>query len=168
MAKHHPRAADEADGFAGGRESLVALATRIVGNRAIAEELTQEGWLRWAVREYPDSVASRILSRIVKILALDWLRRRRVEIDIHERVFEVSALRVDGIDAERITISRQESKRVLRALEHLPNRTREAFLLSRVQGLTNREIGDRLGVSAPRASQLVKRAMAHLAAQTDP
>ncbi len=49
-----------------------------------------------------------------------------------------------------------------RALGELPEKTREVFLLHRVDELTYKEIGERLGISIPTVQYHVARALAHL------
>ena len=63
------------------REKLIAKACRIVESRAIAEEFVQDSWLRWHERQYPPQKSQQILRRIVRNLALDWLRRDKEVID---------------------------------------------------------------------------------------
>lgn len=140
------------------------MAQSLVGDRAIAEELVQESWLRWQDQDYPGSAASSIFRRIVRNLAMDWLRHRQVEtrwISRHER--QPSAAPA----AERLAIVRQDVEIAASALAELPERTRAAFRLSRIDGLTYAEIGERLGVSAPRAHQMIRRALMHIALRLD-
>src|SRR3546814_10902814 len=49
-----------------------------------------------------------------------------------------------------------------RALAELPDRTREVFLLHRVDELAYREIGEKLGISIPTVQYHVARALAHI------
>ena len=49
-----------------------------------------------------------------------------------------------------------------RALAELPARTREVFLLHRVDELAYREIGEKLGISIPTVQYHVARALAHI------
>ncbi|MDE1917859.1 MAG: RNA polymerase sigma factor [Sphingomonadales bacterium] len=49
-----------------------------------------------------------------------------------------------------------------RALDDLPARTREVFVLHRVDDLTYREIGEQLGITIPTVQYHVARALAHL------
>ncbi|MEM9127711.1 MAG: RNA polymerase sigma factor [Pseudomonadota bacterium] len=150
--------------FVDEREKLIATAVRIVNDRAIAEDLVQESWLRWASKNYQASQARLILLRIVKNLAIDWRRRRRVEFEALEthRLFQDSPY-----DAERIVGARQLLERVVQVIETLPPRTRLAFRYSRVEGLTLKETGRRLGVSESRASQLVSDAIIRIVAVLD-
>ncbi|MEM6906198.1 MAG: sigma-70 family RNA polymerase sigma factor, partial [Pseudomonadota bacterium] len=64
---------------------------------------------------------------------------------------------------ERVVIARDDLARVVAALETLPPRTRAAFRMSWHDGIPLAEIGRRLGVSKPRAHQLVHRALVALA-----
>jgi RNA polymerase sigma factor (sigma-70 family) len=49
-----------------------------------------------------------------------------------------------------------------RAVGEMPDKTRDAFLLHRVDGLGYREIGERLGISVPTVQYHVARALMHL------
>jgi RNA polymerase sigma-70 factor (ECF subfamily) len=48
------------------------------------------------------------------------------------------------------------------AVQRLPDRTREAFLLHRLDELTYREIAERLGISIPTVQYHVGRALAQI------
>ena len=145
--------------FVEGRGELIALSERIVGSHAVAEEVVQESWLRWNGQNYPADSARSVVISIVRNLAYDWLRRRR-----RERVaLGVTAAQSEVPDTERIAIDREDVARVAEALAELPERSRQAFFLSRIEGLSHAEIGRRLGISKPRAHQLVHRALLHIA-----
>lgn len=115
------------------RDRLIAIATRIVDSRAVAEELVQESWLRWDGRAYPHEKAKPIFRSIVTNLARDWRRRSRLEASILDEAFPTSE---DPRDAERIIIARQEIKKLVRALQELNPRVVKAFRLHRVEGKT--------------------------------
>ncbi|MEM9045488.1 MAG: sigma-70 family RNA polymerase sigma factor [Pseudomonadota bacterium] len=143
------------------RGSLIALAYSVAGNSHVAEDLVQDCWLRWSQRDYPEDKAGPILARILKNLAIDWRRRRTLEFEVLEaqRVFQDHSP-----DVERAVIARERLTRVVKALQELPPRTLLAFRCSRVECLTLKETGRRLGVSESRASQLVADAIVHIAA----
>lgn len=146
------------------REDLLAVARAAVGNVHVAEELVQDCWIRWTRRSYPAVDARPVLMRIVKNLAIDWHRRRRVEFAALE---EQRLLQELQPDSERIIIARDRLHRVIKALENLPPRTLLAFRYCRVDCLTMKETGMRLGVSESRVSQMVSDAVVHIALALD-
>lgn len=147
------------------RERLIALACSIVRDQAIAEELVQESWLRWAGRKYSVSGAKPVFRRIVMNLAKDWYRRSKTELDV------MSAQRLlanPTIDSERIVFARLEIISVARALAALPERTRAAFRMHRIEGLGYAEIGRKLGISPSTAFAHVETALVELVLATGP
>src|SRR3546814_10832670 len=54
-----------------------------------------------------------------------------------------------------------------RALGELPERTRDVFLLHRVDELSYREIGEKLGIAIPTVQYHVARALAHIDARSE-
>lgn len=150
--------------FVDERDRLIAAAYRIVDNRAVAEELVQESWLRWHGKTYPPDHALSLLLRIVRNLSIDWHRKRRVEFEAIETQV---LLQESPLDAERIVEARQQLERVIRVIDLLPPKSRLAFRHARIDGLTLNETGQRLGVSQSRASQLVSDAIVRIVEALD-
>lgn len=61
--------------------------------------------------------------------------------------FEMDTFVQDQPDPEDIAIARDELAKLYRAVADLPPRMRQVFVLRRVQGLSQREVAARLGVS---------------------
>jgi RNA polymerase sigma-70 factor (ECF subfamily) len=74
---------------------------------------------------------------------------RREHVVPIEAVADVDALGVamDSPGPDRTVIARDELRRLQSALDRLPDRCREAVILSRIEGLTGREIAERMGVT---------------------
>jgi RNA polymerase sigma-70 factor (ECF subfamily) len=133
-----------------------ALARRIVGNDAVAEELVQEAFLRvWlnAPRWRPDAAFRTWLYRIVINLCLNERRRP-----------STSPLGIAGDppdptpppDAELAI--RERDKVVADAIAALPARQRAAIVLTYHQGLSNAEAADALDTSVSGLETLLVRA----------
>jgi RNA polymerase sigma-70 factor (ECF subfamily) len=167
------------------RAALIDYATPLVGDKARAEDVVQDAYIRFtatageaAGREKASGEraggeaadgGTRIahpvayLYRIVRNLAFDWNRRRVTE----GAVADPAALdRVPAATAspEREALYRDELRVVAQALAELPERTRVAFEMHRLGGKTLREIATRLNISVGLAHQLVRDAMTHCAA----
>lgn len=161
-----------ADLYVAHRARLVRYASRIVGSRSVAEDVVQEAYLRFTVQAggaEADPVLEpvRYLYRIVRNLALDWLRRPR-----HPLASEIGDDLLTGVAAasptpEADTMWRQEVELMEQALASLPERTRMAFEMHRLGGYTLQAVADRLGISVTRAHQLVTDAMTRCAARLD-
>ncbi|MEM7215052.1 MAG: sigma-70 family RNA polymerase sigma factor [Pseudomonadota bacterium] len=147
------------ENFIDDRERLIAIALRIVGSHAVAEELVQESWLRWNGRGYAADKATPIFRKIVKNLALDWRRRSNTETEIIGSIMDVFD---DYRDAERIVIARDEIKRIVKALEELEPRVATAFRLNRIDGLSLTEIAKRMETVPSRIHAYVVKALSHV------
>jgi len=150
------------------RGSLVNYADGILRDRAGAEDVVQEAWVRLRAVRDADKIESPVsyLYRIVRNLALDGASRRSAEA---ARVVEPAPdqLLCEAPDAERVLYYRDELRVMVEALTELPERTRVAFRMYRLEGCTLQTIADRLGVSVVRAHQLVKEAILHAARRLD-
>lgn len=141
------------------RERLIMLACRVVESRAVAEEIVQEGWLRWQSRGYSAPDARPLFRRIVSNLARDWRRRQRFEsiaLDQH------ALHRIHAFDTERLVSAQQHVALVAEAMATMPPRMVQALWLHRMDGRTYAKIGSELGVAPSTAHKLVEDALVRL------
>ncbi|MFD1703327.1 RNA polymerase sigma factor [Methylopila henanensis] len=102
------------------------------------------------------------LATVARNLALDAARRERIA-PFASIPPEALALAADPEPSpERRLDDRQRLALAMAALDELPERTRRAFELNRMQGLSLAEVGRELGLSTSRAGALVKEAYARL------
>ena len=69
----------------------------------------------------------------------------------------------DAPGADRSVIARDELRKLAAALDRLPPRCREAVLLRRIEGLSRREIAERMGVSENTIADHIRNGMNALA-----
>lgn len=150
------------------RAALVDYASAMTRNRAEAEDVVQDAYLRFVpVSSGPRSELGHPLGylyRIVRNLAMDWGRRHRHEATQDE---PLATLASPLADPERQTAGRVELRKVAQALEELSPQTRTAFVLHRLDGCTLQQVASQLGVSVPTAHRLVRDALMRLAAGLD-
>ncbi|WP_421997923.1 sigma-70 family RNA polymerase sigma factor [Reyranella sp.] len=143
------------------RGALVNYANGIVGDRAQAEDVVQEAYIRFAAADAaPIAHPASYLYRIVRNVALDWVRRPSTE-PLSALPHRAEEMPHDAPTAERVVLYRDELRVLSEALAELPERTRRAFTLYRLEGQTLQQVADRLGISVVRAHQLVKEALLH-------
>lgn len=153
--------------FVAHRGSLVNYANGILRDRAGAEDVVQEAWLRFSAASDGDKVVNPVgyLYRIVRNLALDGASRRSVEA---RRATEAGDLLPSEVpSAEQILYFRDELRVLADALAELPERTQAVFRMYRLEGRTLQVIADHFGISVVRTHQLVKEALMHAAARLE-
>ena len=150
--------------------NLRALAYRMLGSRAEAEDIVQEAWLRWAdVDESTIQNVGAYLSRLVTNLCLDKLgsaaakRERYVGVWLPEPVLNEDAGWTPGPEVQA-EFAQDVSVAFMLALERLSPLERAAFLLHDVFDLDFDEIGRRLERSPAACRQLASRARQHVKA----
>lgn len=118
-------------------------------------DLRQEVYVRVleaARKEIPERARQFVFSTARNLL-IDRVRREQV-VPI-EAVSDLDALTVamDAPGPERAAASRDELRHLLAAVDHLPPRCREIFMLGKVEGLGGREIAARLGTTESNVSK---------------
>jgi RNA polymerase sigma-70 factor (ECF subfamily) len=149
---------------------LRALAYRMLGSRAEAEDIVQEAWLRWAqVDESTVQHAGAYLSRLVTNLCLDKLgsaaakREKYVGVWLPEPLLDEDAGWAPSPETQA-EFAQDVSVAFMLALERLSPLERAAFLLHEVFDLDFDEIARRLERSPAACRQLASRARNHVKA----
>lgn len=144
--------------FMAHRGRLVRLANSIVHDATRAEDIVQDAWMRLAQVAKTQAVGkpATLIYVITRNLAIDSLRRHRREEALRGDM-EAAEVTVpdDNPSAEAAAIARSELDCVMAALNTLPERQRRAIELYRFEGLTLREVGERLGISTSLAQLLI-------------
>lgn len=113
------------------------------------EDVLQEAYCRLAGLADVSHIASprAYFFTVVRSIVIDQMRRARVV--RMETVTEIDALNVVQEDPspERITAARRDLERVRRLIGALPERCRRIFEMRKIDGLSQREIARRLGVT---------------------
>ena len=154
------------DIFVTHRRALLNYASSIVGNRAQAEDVVQEAWLRFheasSGRFLEDSTS--YLFRIVRNLAFDGNRRLKRESQVITSDDFEAAANMSANSApspETVALYKDEYALVMAALDELPERSRIAFEMHRFGGAKLREIAVALDISLPLAHRLVADVLQH-------
>lgn len=143
--------------------ALVRLATVVVGDVGLAEQVVQDAFVRLALRwrglRGLDNPAA-YLQRSVLNGCRTLLRRHRVE----ERHGARRTVQAAITGPEPAALAGEEQARVMAALRRLPERQREALVLRFYLDLPEAEMAAAMGVSAGSVKTHVHRGLAGLAA----
>ena len=156
------------------RGPLLAYFLKRVKNRNEAEDLTQEVFIR--LLNHPDKNNGHTLNGYVFTIAANLLRDRAksaaathdrqaqsLDVLVEKDVF--SANLVEARNPERVLVGKQTIQDVLDALAELGERTRDVFILARLENVQHREIAAIYGISVSMVEKLMMKAMAHLGAR---
>jgi RNA polymerase sigma factor (sigma-70 family) len=154
------------DVFMGARQSLMWSVMRIVRDRQIAEDLTQETYIRAkkAMDQTPVEHVEAFLHQTARNLAFDHLRRKGVRSQIEAADADRAAVQhvvQDALSIEDAIIERQRFGRFAQALSSLPKRAQAVMILSRVENWSNRRIAEHLGISERTVFNDLKLAIGH-------
>jgi RNA polymerase sigma-70 factor, ECF subfamily len=160
------------DGDAGAFETLYArhrgalyrFMLRSLKDRATAEELFQEAWIRVIEARERYAASARFTTWLYTIahnLMVDHWRRKGLSL------VELNDEHASADNPERQAEARESVARFLQALEGLPPVQREAFLLREEAGLSVAEIAAATGTNEEAAKSRLRYAMAKLKAAID-
>ncbi len=148
------------------RSQLQRAAFKILYNAERAQDVVQDAYLKMieATNVFEVKQPLAYLFQMVRNLAID--AHRRAALEARFFVGEEDGLDVPASSGtpESMTVNRQDLRIVVDALAELPERTRRAFELHRLGGLTQREIANELGVSITLVNFMIRDAMNHCAA----
>ncbi|CAD6873390.1 RNA polymerase sigma factor [Methylomonas fluvii] len=137
-----------------------------------AEDLVQEAYMRLLQHPDPASIDNprAFLFRTTTNLTVDHHRRQMLEARYQPEVYSADA----DVEAEMVKMpgkepppeaqasQQQELDRLRTMLNELPELPRHAFMLNRIEGLSHKEIGKRLGISDRSSERYVGVALRHL------
>ena len=127
--------------------TLLALAKRVLGGAAEAEEVLQEVFLHvWNHSQRYDSTRSSVstwLVLIVRSRAIDRLRNRNVVERTHEAASNAVPSDNASPEGPEAVLVRERRERVRRELDSLPEEQRQVLELAFFEGLSQTEIAER-------------------------
>ena len=138
---------------------------RRLSNRTEAEDLTQEVFAR-LLRRAEGALIENSEGYVFQIAANLLTERGRQAANRNE--LNTTAYGQDWVDGgndfspERILLGRDAYRRVVAALQELPERVRVVFILNRFEELSGPEIARRLDISLSSVEKHMMRAIAHL------
>lgn len=128
---------------------LYQFAISIVKNSQDGEEIISDVFLKiWQLREHlPDSQQfSFYLYRAVKHTALNYLKRKNRKKEV-EVAFYVDAVKEIAQTPEDLVISKENIANIRLAINTLPTRCRQIFVLVKEDGLSYQEVAELLDIS---------------------
>ena len=149
------------DLFTKHHQSLFNFVLYRLKDEVIADDIVQETFLRvWKHKNTikPNQSFFSYIAKISNNLCLDFFRHENVKIRHKDTIPEPTPSQLDN-PAVRHDKESLESEIQNVVNEHLPDKCREIFILSRVNGLANQDIADTLGLSRRTVENQLYRAL---------
>jgi RNA polymerase sigma-70 factor (ECF subfamily) len=148
------------------RPLLFAIAYRILGSVAEAEDAVQETWLRYESSPTQPTSTKAFLSAVVTRISIDVLRSARIRRETYVGPWFPEPLLTDPYEdpARSAELADSLSMAALLLLERLSPLERAVFVLREVFGFGFPEIAAAVGRSEPACRQLAVRARRHMEA----
>jgi RNA polymerase sigma-70 factor (ECF subfamily) len=147
--------------FSDFHDSLFRFVVYRVQDGDLAEDIAQETFLRvWRTREtiQPNKSFFSLIARISTNLCYDYFRHMEVRHRHEDSIPEFGKSHFDDPEAVNLaTILQEEIQRVVN--EKLPDKCRNIFILSRIEGKSNPEIAELLGLSVRTVENQIYRAL---------
>ena len=151
---------------------LLRFACDFVSSREDAENLLHDAFIDlWKINEHISEInnINAYMFRLVRNRCIDYLKHR-----VYERSYEAEAMvehrsRMEVLESmgDEELIAGELGEIIRRAVDGLPPRCREIFLLSRIENLTYAEIAEHLGLSENTVGVQISIALRRLRAVTD-
>jgi len=151
---------------------VYSVVLRLVGDVADAEEVTMDVYTQvWnTARAYEDSrgTVTAWLITLARSRAIDRIRARRGRLKNETALPETLDLPSENISPERHSEETQRRRRILAALQTLPQEQREVLLLAFFSGLTHSELATRLAQPLGTVKTRLRAGMMKLREQLTP
>ena len=145
---------------------LYDFAKNVLKDNIISQDIVMEVFLKiWENRLKIESLnLEAFLFRLVRNSCIDYIKHIKVvnnrmhEIEISTKYEEL--YRIDFVGNEPYILIEQELKnKIEKTVQSLPDRCREVFILSRVDGLKNKEIAEKLNINIKNVERHLNRAL---------
>lgn len=153
---------DEEDWSRPWRPVLLSFFLRRVRKRDEAEDLTHEVFIRMLNKRSSGAMSDGYVFQIAQNLLIDRARRARVRESYRQSLGIAPEDMVETLAPDRILLGRTELARLGAALEQLPERTRDIFILYRIEQMGQEAIAEAFGISVSAVKKQIAKAMAQL------
>lgn len=141
-------------------------ARNVVNDDGISQDIVQEVFVKvWEKKAEIESLnIEAFLFRLVRNRCIDYIKHLKVVNNRLQKIHIASKYeelyRIDFVGNEPYVLIEAELKmKIEKIIQDLPDRCREVFMLSRMNGLKNKEIAERLGINIKNVERHLNRAL---------
>jgi RNA polymerase sigma factor (sigma-70 family) len=154
------------------RGALFSYFLRRVGDRSDAEDLTQEVFARLSRQNHQPEAMQAYLFVTAANLLKDRARARATRFASAHQDLDAASPNLDSPrnliedrDPERVLVAKDTLREFVAGLEALGERTRDIFVLARIEHMHQRDIAKLFGISVSAVEKHIMKALSHLGAR---
>jgi RNA polymerase sigma-70 factor (ECF subfamily) len=153
-------------GFLDHYQELIGTWTRRLRNRQQAEDLAHDAFVR-VLESDPAAIEQprAYLHRTARNISVDSFRREDRRLSVKQEAVDFSA--PDAGDPEAFVHALELADTIERALAKLPLNCRKVFIWQKLEGLTQAEIAERMGLTKNMVEKYMIRTLRHLREQLE-
>lgn len=145
---------------------LTDFARKVVADKQLADDMVQEVFIKvWEKRQKIENAnIEAFIFRVLRNHCISHLKHLKVIENVKTKVLlkseEEELYRIDFIrDEPYLVIEKELQLEIEKVINELPEKCREVFLLSRIEGLKNREIAEKLNINIKNVERHITRAL---------
>lgn len=141
-------------------------ARKVIKDEAISQDIVQDVFMKvWEIKNKIKIInIEAFLFRLVRNKCIDYIKHVKI-VNTQLQEFEDSSkyeelYRIDFVgDEPYLLIAKELKSKIDSIVEQLPQRCREVFILSRINGMKNREIAEKLNINIKNVERHLNRAL---------
>ena len=142
------------------KELLFFIKSRIP-NKDYAQDIVQESYMKAIALQNSQEIINKraLLYKIAKNLMID---KARKNFNLQEVLYEEHAYTAKTVEPEEVLLEQDRQKTLMRALQTLPQKRKEAFVLHVLEGYSRDEVSQMMGISIDAVEKHLSRASIEL------
>lgn len=137
-------------------KEIVHYVFKLIGDKESAKDITQETYVK-VIELNPNKEINRsFLYKVAKNIVIDESRKNKKisNIEYQEEIFSISK----DEQPDEIAIKTNQYENLMKIVDTLPSRSKEAFLLHTIDGYSRKEIASMMGISQNAVEKHIIRA----------
>ncbi len=145
---------------------LLYVANSYISNREDAEEIVQDTFVKaWKKRKKISSNINGYLFKVTKNSCLDYLRSKKYKLSNSSNLVQLEAFinhKALADSDSSLIIEKELAQKIQSGIALLPEKCKNIFIKSRIEGLKNKEISDELNISVKTVENHMSKALKHM------
>jgi len=147
------------------RSKLLFIANSYISCNEDAEEIIQDVFLKvWSQKNIQTNINGYIYA-VTRNACLDYLRKKKQTLNIENNTQQIEAsinYKAIADDLASSIIERELEEAIMNGIEFLPEKCKNVFVMSRIEGLKHKEISKELNISTKTVENHITKAIKHM------